>query len=56
LRASAGLIVGYQGSAYAKIPYGGKNKPESREEANHAHARLSAPHNGDRTDLRRALG
>jgi hypothetical protein len=44
---AAGLVTladkGYQGSAYAKIPYRGKNNPESQKEANHAHARLRAP-------------
>ena len=34
---------GYQGSAYAKIPYKGKNKPESPKQANKAHARLRSP-------------
>ncbi len=44
---SAGLVTladkGYQGSAYAKIPYKGKNKPESQKEANKAHAKLRSP-------------
>src|ERR1700740_3278972 len=44
---AAGLITladkGYQGSAYAKIPYKGKNKPESQKQANKAHARLRSP-------------
>jgi hypothetical protein len=44
---AAGLVTladkGYQGSAHAKIPYRGKNKPESQKEANRAHARLRAP-------------
>jgi hypothetical protein len=44
---AAGLVTladkGYQGSAYAKIPYKGKNKPESQKQANRAHARLRAP-------------
>jgi hypothetical protein len=44
---AAGLIVladkGYQGSTYAKIPYRGRNKPESQKEANRAHAKLRAP-------------
>jgi len=44
---AAGLVTladkGYQGSTYAKIPYRGKNKPESQKEANRAHARLRAP-------------
>jgi hypothetical protein len=43
----AGLIVladkGYQGSEHAKVPYRGKNKPESQKEANRAHAKLRAP-------------
>ena len=34
---------GYQGGTYAKIPYRGRNKPESQKEANRAHARLRAP-------------
>lgn len=44
---AAGLIVladkGYQGAAHAKVPYKGKNKPESQKEANKAHAKLRAP-------------
>jgi DDE superfamily endonuclease len=44
---AAGLVVladkGYQGSAYAKIPYRGRNKPESQKQANRAHAKLRAP-------------
>jgi len=44
---AAGLVVladkGYQGSTYAKIPYKGRNKPESQKQANKAHARLRAP-------------
>jgi DDE superfamily endonuclease/Helix-turn-helix of DDE superfamily endonuclease len=44
---AAGLIVladkGYQGSTYAKLPYRGKNKPESQKEANRAHAKLRSP-------------
>ena len=44
---AAGLVTladkGYRGSSYAKIPYMGKNKPESQKEANRAHARLRAP-------------
>jgi hypothetical protein len=43
---AAGLIVladkGYQGSACAKTPYKGKNKPESQKQANKAHAKLRA--------------
>jgi hypothetical protein len=38
---AAGLIVladkGYQGAAHAKLPYRGKNKPESQKDANRAH-------------------
>ena len=44
---AAGLVTladkGYRGSTYAKIPYRGRNKPESQKEANRAHARLRAP-------------
>jgi DDE superfamily endonuclease len=44
---AAGLITlagkGYQGSAHAIIPYKGKNKPQSQEEANRAHAKLRSP-------------
>ena len=44
---AAGLLTladkGYQGSAYAKIPYKGKNKPQSQKDANKAHAQLRAP-------------
>jgi DDE superfamily endonuclease/Helix-turn-helix of DDE superfamily endonuclease len=44
---AAGLVTpadkGYQGSAHAKVPYKGKNKPESQKEANRAHAKLRAP-------------
>ena len=44
---AAGLVTladkGYQGSSYAKIPYRGKNKPESQKEANRAHAKLRSP-------------
>jgi len=44
---AAGLVVladkGYQGSSYAKIPYRGRNKPESQKAANRAHAKLRAP-------------
>ena len=44
---AAGLVTlagkGYQGSSYAKIPYRGRNKPESQKEANRAHARLRSP-------------
>jgi hypothetical protein len=44
---AAGLVTladkGYQGSTFAKIPYRGKNKPESQKQANRAHAKLRAP-------------
>jgi DDE superfamily endonuclease/Helix-turn-helix of DDE superfamily endonuclease len=44
---AAGLVTladkGYQGSSYAKIPYRGRNKPESQKQANRAHAKLRAP-------------
>jgi len=44
---AAGLVTlagkGYQGSAYAKLPYRGRNKPESQQQANRAHARLRSP-------------
>jgi hypothetical protein len=44
---AAGLVTladkGYQGAAHAKIPYRGKNKPESQNEANRAHAKLRSP-------------
>jgi hypothetical protein len=40
----AGLVTladkGYQGSTWAKVPYKGRNKPESQKEANRAHAKL----------------
>ncbi len=43
----AGLVTladkGYQGSTWAKVPYKGRSKPESQNEANRAHARLRAP-------------
>jgi hypothetical protein len=44
---ATGLVVladkGYQGSTWAKIPYRGRNKPESQKQANKAHAKLRAP-------------
>jgi hypothetical protein len=44
---AAGLVTladkGYQGSTYAKIPYRGRNKPESQKQASKAHAKLRAP-------------
>ena len=49
---AAGLVTladkGYQGSTYAKIPYKGKNKPESRKQANKAHAKLRTRRKGER--------
>jgi hypothetical protein len=51
---AAGLVTladkGYRGSAHAKIPYRGKNKPEPQKEANRAHAKLRAP--GERANAR----
>jgi hypothetical protein len=53
---AAGLITladkGYQGSTYAKIPYRGKNKPESQKQANKAHAKLRSP--GERANAQRS--
>jgi DDE superfamily endonuclease/Helix-turn-helix of DDE superfamily endonuclease len=44
---AAGVIVladkGYQGSAHARVPYKGKNKPQSQKTANRAHAQLRSP-------------
>jgi DDE superfamily endonuclease len=44
---AAGLVTladkGYQGSTHAKLPYRGKNKPESQKQANRAHAKLRSP-------------
>ena len=44
---AAGLVTladkGYPGSTDAKIPYKGKNKPDSQKQANKAHAKLRAP-------------
>ena len=44
---AAGLVTladkGYKGSTYAKIPYKGRNKPESQKQANKAHAKLGSP-------------
>jgi hypothetical protein len=31
------------GAAHAKVPYKGKNKPQSQKDANRAHAKLRAP-------------
>jgi hypothetical protein len=43
----AGLVTladkGCQGSTWAKVPYKGRNKPESLKEANRAHAKLRGP-------------
>ena len=53
---AAGLVVladkGYQGSTWAKIPYKGRNKPESQRQANKAHARLRAPGERANTQLK----
>jgi hypothetical protein len=44
---AAGVVVladkGYQGSAYARLPYKGRNKPQSQKDANKAHAQLRSP-------------
>jgi DDE superfamily endonuclease/Helix-turn-helix of DDE superfamily endonuclease len=44
---AAGLVTladkGYQGSTHAKVPYKGKNKPQSQKDANKAHAQLRSP-------------
>jgi hypothetical protein len=44
---AAGLVTladkVYQGASHAKIPYRGKNKPESQKQANKPHAKLRAP-------------
>jgi hypothetical protein len=45
---------GYQGSTYAKIPYRGKNKPESQKQANRAHAKLRSP--GERVNAQLKTG
>jgi DDE superfamily endonuclease len=51
---AAGLTVladrGYQGAVHAKVPYKGKNKPQSQKDANSAHAKLRAP--GERANAR----
>jgi pimeloyl-ACP methyl ester carboxylesterase len=43
----AGLVTladkGYQGRAWAKVPYKGRNKPEPQKEANRAHAKTPRP-------------
>ncbi len=55
---AAGLVTladkSYQGSAYAKIPYKGKNKPESQKQANKAHAKLRSP--GERANAQLKTG
>ena len=55
---AAGLIVladqGYPGSTHAKIPYRGRNKPESQKQANRAHAKLRAP--GERANAQLKTG
>ena len=57
---AAGLIVladkGYQGSACAKVPYKGKNKPASQKEANKAHAKLRSPGERANAQLRTGSG
>jgi hypothetical protein len=44
---TAGLVTladkSYQGSTYARLPYKGKNKPQSQKDANKAHAQLRSP-------------
>jgi hypothetical protein len=45
---------GYQGSTYAKIPYKGKNKPDSQKQANKAHAKLRA--SGERANAQLRTG
>jgi hypothetical protein len=44
---AAGLVTladkGCQGARHPKIPYKGKNKPESQKQANKAHAKLRSP-------------
>src|SRR6201985_2726797 len=54
---AAGLITladkGYQGSTYAKIPYRGRNKPESQKQANRAG---QLPGHGRRQMRRRGQG
>jgi len=44
---AARLIVladkGYQGAAHPKVPYKGRNKPQSQKDANKAHAQLRSP-------------
>jgi hypothetical protein len=41
-----GVVVladkGYHGSTWAKVPYKGRNKPQSQKEANRAHTKLRA--------------
>jgi hypothetical protein len=44
---AAGLVTladkGYQGSTHAKVPYKGRNKPQSQKDVNRAHAKLRSP-------------
>ena len=44
---ASGLVTladkGYQAVAHAKIPYKGKNKPESQKQASKTHAKLRSP-------------
>jgi DDE superfamily endonuclease/Helix-turn-helix of DDE superfamily endonuclease len=55
---AAGLVTladkGYRGSSHAKIPYIGKNKAESKKQANRAHAKLRAP--GERANAQLKTG
>ena len=44
---------GYQGAVHARTPYRGKGKPESRKEANRAHAKLRAPGKGQTRSSKR---
>lgn len=54
---AAGLVTladkGYQGAAHARIPYRGKNKPESQRQANRAHPKLRAPGERANAQLKR---
>jgi len=52
----AGLVAlaakGHQGSTHAKIPYKGKNKPESQKQANKAHTKVRSPGERANTQLK----
>ncbi len=39
----ARFATGDRGAAHAKVPYKGKNKPQSQKDANKAHAQLRSP-------------